>query len=103
MAIAQPLPSLRKIEANFKEEVEKFLQSKQSNRLLLHIDEHRSMSDSPEFRRGAMQLAGSVPARCRVIATYLGPPDLPAQGSSTVCRFPIAMMLVDVGSLLTSN
>ena len=83
-------------------EVEKFLQSNQS-RLLLHIDEHRSMSDSPEFRRGAMQLAGSVPARCRVIATYLEPPDLPAQGSSTVCRFPIAMMLVDVGSLLTSN
>ncbi|CAJ1381451.1 unnamed protein product, partial [Effrenium voratum] len=41
--------------------------------------------------------------RCRVIATYLEPPDLPAQGSSQVCRFPIAMMLVDVGPLLTFN
>ena len=98
-----PLPSLRMAEAKFKEEVHKFLQENQSNRLLFHIDEHRSMSASPEFRRGAMLLAGSVPARCRVIATYLEPPDLPAQGSSTVCRFPIAMMLVDVGSLLTSN
>ena len=98
-----PLPSLRMRLARFKEAVEQFLHNNQSNRLLLHIDEHRSMSASPEFRRGAMQLAGSVPARCRVIATYLEPPDLPAQGSSTVCRFPIAMMLVDVGSLLTSN
>ena len=60
--LPSPLPSLRKIEANFKEEVEKFLQSKQSNRLLLHIDEHRSTSDSPDFRRGAMLLAGSLPA-----------------------------------------
>ncbi|CAE7892522.1 unnamed protein product [Symbiodinium necroappetens] len=59
------------------------------------------MSASPEFRRGAMQLAGSVPARCRVIATYLEPPDLPAQGSSTVCRFAMAMMLMDVGLLMT--
>ena len=99
--LPSPLPSLRKIEANFKEEVEKFLQSKQSNRLLLHIDEHRSISDSPDFRRGAMLLAGSLPARCRVIATYLEPPDLPARGSSKVCRFPIAMMLVDVGLLMT--
>ena len=96
-----PLPSLRMAEAKFKEEVHKFLQKHQSNRLLLHIDEHRSMSASPEFRRGAMQLAGSVPARCRVIATYLEPPDLPAQGSSKVCRFAIAMMLVDVGLLMT--
>jgi len=96
------LPDLEDTERKFAMEVEKFLQSNQS-RLLLHIDEHRSMSASPEFRRGAMQLAGSVPARCRVIATYLEPPDLPAQGSSTVCRFAIAMMLVDVGSLLTSN
>ena len=100
--LPSPLPDLEDTERKFAMEVEKFLQSNQS-RLLLHIDEHRSMSDSPEFRRGAMQLAGSVPARCRVIATYLEPPDLPAQGSSTVCRFPIAMMLVDVGSLLTSN
>ena len=100
--LPSPLPDLEDTERKFAMEVEKFLQSNQS-RLLLHIDEHHSMSDSPEFRRGAMQLAGSVPARCRVIATYLEPPDLPAQGSSTVCRFAIAMMLVDVGSLLTSN
>ena len=100
--LPSPLPDLEDTERKFAMEVEKFLQSNQS-RLLLHIDEHRSMSASPEFRRGAMQLAGSVPARCRVIATYLEPPDLPPQGSSTVCRFPIAMMLVDVGSLLTSN
>ena len=98
-----PLPSLRMTEAKFKEAVEKFLHKNQSNRLLLHIDEHRSMSASPEFRRGAMQLAGSVRARCRVIATYLEPPDLPAQGSSKVCRFAIAMMLVAVGLLMTSD
>ena len=98
--LPSPLPDLEDTERKFAMEVEKFLQSNQS-RLLLHIDEHRSMSASPEFRRGAMQLAGSVPARCRVIATYLEPPDLPAQGSSTVCRFAIAMMLVDVGLLMT--
>ena len=95
------LPDLEDTMAKFKEEVHKLLQKNQSNRLLLHIDEHRSMSASPEFRRGAMQLAGSIPARCRVIATYLEPPDLPAQGSSKVCRFAIAMMLVDVGLLMT--
>ncbi|CAE7858295.1 unnamed protein product [Symbiodinium necroappetens] len=95
------LPDLEDTMAKFKEEVHKFLQKNQSNRLLLHIDEHRSMSASAEFKRGAMQLAGSIPARCRVIATYLEPPDLPAQGSSKVCRFAIAMMLVDVGLLMT--
>ena len=36
-----------------------------------------------------------------MIATYLEPPDLPARGSSKVCRFPIPMMLVDVSPLLT--
>ena len=95
------LPDLEDTMAKFKEEVHKFLQKNQSNRLLLHVDEHRSMSASAEFKRGAMQLAGSIPARCRVIATYLEPPDLPAQGSSKVCRFAIAMMLVDVGLLMT--
>ncbi|CAE7571471.1 unnamed protein product [Symbiodinium necroappetens] len=83
----KPLPSLNMAVARFKKEVHKFLQD-QSKRLLLHIDEHRSMSASPEFR-------------CRVIATYVQPPDLPAQNSSKVCRFAIAMMLVDVGSLMT--
>ena len=101
--LPSPLPDLEDTESKFAMEVEKFLQSNQSNRLLLHIDEHRSMSDSPDFRRGAMLLAGSLPARCRVIATYLEPPDLPARGSSKVCRFPIPMMLVDVSPLLTFN
>ena len=101
--LPNPLPSLTMTEELFETEVNKFLQRNQTNRLLLHIDEHRSMSDSPDFRRGAMQLAGSLPGRCRVIATYLEPPDLPAQGSSKVCRFPIAMMLVDVSPLLTLN
>ncbi|CAL1169741.1 unnamed protein product, partial [Cladocopium goreaui] len=87
----------------YKEEMEKFLQRNASNRLLLHIDEHRSMSTSPEFRRGALLLAGSLPQMCQVIATYLEPPDLAAQGSSQVCRFPIAMMLVDVNPLLTRD
>ena len=40
---------------------------------------------------------------CQVIATYLEPPDLAAQGSSQVCRFPIAMVLVDVSPLLTRD
>eukprot|EP00435_Cladocopium_sp_Y103_P009308 s3886_g2.t1 len=71
--------------------------------LLLHIDEHRSMSTSPEFRRGALLLAGSLPQMCQVIAAYVEPPDLEAPGSSQVCRFPIAMMLVDVGPLLTRD
>eukprot|EP00439_Symbiodinium_sp_Y106_P031792 s955_g3.t2 len=75
--LPSPLPSLRKIEANFKEEVEK------SN------------------AAGWLIASGSLPARCRVIATYLEPPDLPARGSSKVCRFPIPMMLVDVSPLLT--
>ena len=86
--LPSPLPDLEDTERKFAMEVEKFLQSNQS-RLLLHIDEHHSMSDSPEFRRGAMQLAGSVPARCRVIATYLEPPDLPCAGlvhSLQVCN-----------------
>ena len=101
--LPSPLPSLRGTEAKFQEEMEKFLQRNASNRLLLHIDEHRSMSTSPEFRRGALLLAGSLPQMCQVIATYLEPPDLAAQGSSQVCRFPIAMMLVDVSPLLTRD
>ena len=101
--LPSPLPDLRTTVAKFAEEVDKFLQRNASNRLLLHIDEHRSMSTSPEFRRGALLLAGSLPQMCKVIATYLEPPDLAAQGSSQVCRFPIAMMLVDVSPLLTRD
>ena len=101
--VSLQIPDLADTEAKFQEEMEKFLQRNASNRLLLHIDEHRSMSTSPEFRRGALLLAGSLPQMCQVIATYLEPPDLAAQGSSQVCRFPIAMMLVDVSPLLTRD
>ena len=102
-SLPSQIPDLADTEAKFQEEMEKFLQRNASNRLLLHIDEHRSMSTSPEFRRGALLLAGSLPQMCQVIATYLEPPDLAAQGSSQVCRFPIAMMLVDVSPLLTRD
>ena len=102
-SLPSQIPDLADTEAKFQEEMEKFLQRNASNRLLLHIDEHRSMSTSPEFRRGALLLAGSLPQMCQVIATYLEPPDLAAQGSSQVCRFPIAMMLVDVSPLLTGT
>ena len=101
--LPSPLPDVRTTVAKFAEEVDKFLQRNASNRLLLHIDEHRSMSTSPECRRGALLLAGSLPQMCPVIATYLEPPDLAAQGSSQVCRFPTAMMLVDVSPLLTRD
>ena len=102
-SLPSQIPDLADTEAKFQEEMEKFLQRNASNRLLLHIDEHRFMSTSPEFRRGALLLAGSLPQMCKVIATYLEPPDLAAQGSSQVCRFPIAMMLVDVSPLLTRD
>ena len=102
-SLPSQIPDLADTEAKFQEEMEKFLQRNASNRLLLHIDEHRSMGTSPEFRRGALLLAGSLPQMCQVIATYLEPPDLAAQGSSQVCRFPIAMMLVDVSPLLTRD
>ena len=42
--LPSPLPDLEDTERKFAMEVEKFLQSNQS-RLLLHIDEHRLMSD----------------------------------------------------------
>ena len=102
-SLPSQIPDLEDTTAKFQEEVEKFLQRNASNRLLLHIDEHRSMSTSPPFRRGALLLAGSLPRMCQVIATYLEPPDLAAQGSSQACRFPIAMMLVDVSPLLTRD
>ena len=41
--LPSPLPDFEDTERKFAMEVEKFLQSNQS-RLLLHIDEHRSMS-----------------------------------------------------------
>ena len=100
-SLPRPIPDLEDTKTEFAAEVERFLKQNESNRLLLHVDEHRTMCQFPAFRRGAMQLAGSAPALCRLIATYLEPPDLPAAGSSKVCRYPIPMMLVDVSPLLS--
>ena len=100
-SLPRPIPDLEDTKTEFAAEVGKFLKQNESNRLLLHVDEHRTMCKFPAFRRGAMQLAGSAPDLCRVIATYLEPPDLPAAGSSKVCRFPIPMVLVDVSPLLS--
>ena len=100
-SLPRPIPDIEETIKEFKAEVGKFLNQNHSNRLLLHVDEHRAMSDFPAFRRGAMELAGSAPAFCRVIATHLQPPDLPPAGSSTLCRFPIPMMLIDVSPLLS--
>ena len=50
-SLPSQIPDLADTEAKFQEEMENFLQRNASNHLLLHIDELRSMSTSPEFRR----------------------------------------------------
>ncbi len=65
-------------------------------RILLHLDEHRKMSQWEVdnlgdeaikwamFRMGAMEALANVP-RVTVVATYTARPPLPAQASSAVC------------------
>eukprot|EP00971_Amphidinium_carterae_P023354 460722-Amphidinium_carterae.1 len=46
----------------------------------------------PRFRAGALSVAGT--ALSRIIATYTSTPPLRGAGSSHVCRYPIALLMV---------
>ena len=67
-----------------------------TGRILVHVDEHRKMADSSNFRKGALSVLAVV-QRVEVVATYVDiPAEIPGDDSSAVCRYPIPIPLVDV-------
>lgn len=88
-------------ERDFRDAVDLFMDHCPDGVLLIHLDEHRYMSDNSAVRRGAMELLTSLQGRVKVIATYTDLPVLaPAGISSEVCRVPIPMPMLDVNWLL---
>ena len=89
----EPAQALRK-------EVKKVLK-KPTDRLLIHLDEHRAMSSDADFRRGALSIWGEMPDLVTVISTYTDLPDIQARGSSSgVCRRPIPKPMFDVSRMM---
>jgi len=66
-----------------------------SARILIHVDEHRKMSESPQFRKGALETLPKID-NVTVVATYTEQPDLPPDQSSTVCRLPVNLPVFDI-------
>ena len=74
-------------------------------KLLVHVDEHHKMCrrdgegdvarNGALFSKGAMSVLACVP-RVTVVATYTARPPLPPQGSSAVCRYPLALPCLDI-------
>ncbi|KAL3907264.1 MAG: hypothetical protein SGILL_008942 [Bacillariaceae sp.] len=74
-------------------------------RCLVHIDEHRLMinlhddNKKAEFLRGAIQTLAEVPTIV-VVATYTRLlTEIDPAGSSNVCRYPVAVPLLDIDAM----
>jgi hypothetical protein len=99
------LPSLHMI----KEEMEQELKSNASNgRCLIHIDEHRSMvhhaseGEAAQFRMGAIEALAEIP-NVIIVATYTKLlTEIDPAGSSKVCRYPVAVPLLDIDAMAQS-
>lgn len=77
-------------------------------RRLIHVDEHHSMlshenqSEAATFRRGALQTLAEIPGVV-VVATYTKIlTELDPAGSSKVCRYPVAVPLLDIDAMAES-
>ena len=93
-------PTFQRTKDMLKKEVSTFMQRSPNGVLLVHVDEHRSMSrHDPDFRKGAMRVLAELPG-VQVLATYTDIPPLPKQKSSETCRRPIACLLPDVGAIM---
>ena len=78
-------------------------ESIQPGRILVHVDEHRKMApEKPDFRRGALSLiAFGNDKRAAVVATYVDvPTEVPAETSSTVCRFAVPVPVLDIDAAI---
>jgi len=90
------------------EELECYLDEKlgKDHSIWFHVDEHSKMCDrSPDSKGGAAFSCGAMETLAMirnaiVLATYIARPELPAMPSSGICRFPIALPLLDVNQLL---
>jgi len=76
--------------------------------VLIHVDEHRKMcrrnrakgnaDPGARFSRGAMQCLNAAAAT--VVATFTEPPPLDPNGSSGVCRCPVALPRLDIDKVM---
>ena len=91
----------KQTERDFRDAVDLFMSCSRDGVLLVHLDEHRDMSNNPAVRRGAMQLLTSLGNRVKVITTYTDLPPLAAAcTTSKVCRVPIPQPTLDVSWLM---
>jgi len=78
----------------------------ENSRICFHLDEHSKMCDrqdlvgkGADFSRGAMSALASVNG-LKVIATYIERPSIHVDGSSGVCRVPVALPTIDVNKAM---
>ena len=75
-----------------------------AGRILVHVDEHRKMSEeNPHFRRGALSvMCHAGDSRAVVVATYVEVPTEVSSSlmSSGVCRYAVPIPLLDVNAAL---
>jgi len=99
------VPSLLLIQT----EMKKVLKSNApQGRCLIHLDEHRSMlrhADEKEaalFRKGAIETLAEIPGVI-IVATYTKVlTEVDPAGSSKVCRYPVAVPLLDIDAMTRS-
>ena len=91
------------------DKLQKYLNEKlgDQHQCLFHLDEHRKIcptriSDDDtgkDFSQGAMEVLARV-SRAQVVATYTDLPLLPAQGSSSICRIPVKMPMLNMNQVM---
>jgi hypothetical protein len=99
------LPSLNKIKEEMKQELDS---NTPQGRCLIHIDQHRSMihhanqEEAALFRRGAIEALAEIPGVV-IVATYTKLlTEVHPAGSSNVCRYPVAVPLLDIDAMAQS-
>ena len=73
------------------------------SRVLFHLDEHRRVHEDKSFRKGAFEALAMLPKwRCLATCTDILS-EIDPLGSSTVCRNPIPLTIVDFTKLIASH
>lgn len=95
IAVLPPVLPLKKAKIAFRQ----FLKSNfvPPYKILFHVDEHRHMSASSDFRRGALAVLDS--AQSVVVATYISPVIGIKDGSFPLRRDPVVLPTLDMTTL----